>query len=608
MEVIYQFVLGHMRPIELFVFWYPVVMGMLWVIGGIIYYFRIERKDPLPLISTPFVTVVVPAYNESENIRNTVEKLSHLNYPEYEILIINDGSKDETSKIVSELSETNPLVRFVDLRENCGKANALYLAFLAAKGEFLVCVDGDSYLDPDCLRYMIPHFTNPHNGERVGAVTGNPRVRNRSSLLSKIQICEYASIISLIKRTQRIWGKVMTVSGVVVAYRKKALLDCGLWDRDMITEDIGVTWKLERKFWDIRYEPRAICWMLVPETLKGLFRQRKRWAQGGQEVMFRHANIFKSWRRRRLIPIFLEQVCSLTWVLAWLLLTVTEIFKLCYHADSYIPYLWKSQFLSMICMVQFAAALCMEHKYDTKIFKNAISVAWYPLFYWMLTGLVSLFALPASLKKKKALAVWTSPDRGIKAEQTSEEPVVKESAEQRTIPDAATVRASEQTAASVTQTEESGKEENIISGKQKWWKKIIEGLITVFAWCYILVYVGYLGYGLFCKCAGIAPKSFFIYNSGVLSETVHLLLITGIIILVETVLLVTWKTYNKLRFGKKNRRTFKPDVTTLDTAFAFQMKEETIRYFQSAKRLVLEKNPIPKDFHLQTSKEQKKSA
>ena len=619
METVFQFVLRHMHPIELFVFWYPVIMGMLWVIGGLIYYFRIERKDPLPLTSTPFVSVVVPAFNESENIENTVRELSKLNYPNYEILIVNDGSSDDTSEIVTRLSETNPLVRFVDLRENCGKANALYLAFLAAKGEYLVCVDGDSYLDPDCLRYMIPHFTNPNNGERVGAVTGNPRVRNRSSLLSKIQICEYASIISLIKRTQRIWGKVMTVSGVVVAYRKQALLDCGLWDRDLITEDIGVTWKLERKFWDVRYEPRAICWMLVPETIKGLFRQRKRWAQGGQEVMFRHASIFKSWRRRRMIPIFLEQVCSLTWVLAWLLLTLTEIIKLCYNAGSYVPYLWKSQFLSMVCMLQFGVALCLEHKYDTKIFKNAVSVAWYPLFYWILTGLVSLFALPLSLKKKKKLAVWTSPDRGIgTGEKKDGEVCANETAGKQkgtAIPTAASVKEENKCgkrytteAKESTDSIEAKKEENVISGKQKWWKRILEAVITVFAWCCILVYAGYLIYGLVCRLRGTAPGSFFIYNSGVLSESAHLAFITLIIILIETAVLLIWKEYNRLRFGRKNRRTFKPDVTVKDIADAFSMESETVLGYRNEKRLVLESNPIPKDFKLNMQRNQKKNA
>jgi len=184
--LIAQFVTNHLKIIELIVFWYPITMGLLWVIGSVIYYFRIERKDPLPLYDTPMVSVLVPAYNEGENIENTIAKLNQIDYPNYEIIIINDGSSDESPEIEKEIARKYERVRMINLLENSGKANALYLGLIASKGEYLVCVDGDSYLDKDCIRHLVAHFLLPGNGERVGAVTGNPRVRNRSSLLSKL--------------------------------------------------------------------------------------------------------------------------------------------------------------------------------------------------------------------------------------------------------------------------------------------------------------------------------------------------------------------------------------------------------------------------------------
>ncbi|MGN0495837.1 MAG: poly-beta-1,6-N-acetyl-D-glucosamine synthase [Lachnospiraceae bacterium] len=559
MEYIFQFVLNHFHILELIVFWYPVIMGMLWVVGGLIYYYRIERKEPLPLPATPLVSVLVPAYNESANLIEVVKKLNETSYPNYEILIINDGSRDDTECYGKLLAEKYDTVRFVDLQENCGKANALYLGFLAAKGEYLVCVDGDSYLDKDCIRYLMSHFLNPNNGERVGAVTGNPRVRNRNSLFSKIQLCEYASIISLIKRTQRIWGKVMTVSGVVVAYRKQALLDCGLWDRDMITEDIGVTWKLERNFWDVRYEPNALCWMLAPESLKGLLKQRIRWAQGGQEVMFRHAGIFKSWRRRRMYPVYVEQVLSLLWVVSWLLLTIAEIFKLYYHAGSYVPYLWKSQFLAVICMVQFVVALWLESRYDKGIFKYMISAAWYPVVYWVVNGIVALIALPKTIfRRKKKLATWKSPDRGIG------------------------------TAMNIGG--------NIIDGNQVWWKKVLEALFTCFAWAFILVYVAYVIYGVLCQAMGYTPVSVWIYNADVLQESKHLLYVTFVIVLIEIVVMIFWKEYNRRKYGSLNRRTFKPDASIEQIAEFFDMKKADIRKMQNDKISILPHNIIRDDF------------
>ena len=134
MESIFQFVLNHFRIIELIVFWYPVIMGMLWIVGGIIYYFRLERKEPLPLPSTPMVSVLVPAFNESANLLEVVKRLNEMNYPNYEILIINDGSSDDTALYAKALAEKYDRVRCIDLQENCGKANALYLGFMASQG------------------------------------------------------------------------------------------------------------------------------------------------------------------------------------------------------------------------------------------------------------------------------------------------------------------------------------------------------------------------------------------------------------------------------------------------------------------------------------------
>src|SRR5690606_1756376 len=109
---------------------------------------------------------------------------------------------------------------------------------------------------------------------RVGAVTGNPRIRTRSTLLGRIQVGEFSSIIGLIKRAQRTYGKVFTVSGVMACFRRSALHDVGYWDPHALTEDIDVSWRLEIRHWDVRFEPNALCWILMPETLQGLWRQR----------------------------------------------------------------------------------------------------------------------------------------------------------------------------------------------------------------------------------------------------------------------------------------------------------------------------------------------
>src|SRR5690606_14590126 len=149
---------------------------------------------------------------------------------------------------------------------------------LAARSEYLVCIDGDALLAEDAVAYLVaPLIENP----RVGAVTGNPRIRTRSTLIGRIQVGEFSSIIGLIKRTQRVYGRVFTVSGVVAAFRRSALDRVEYWSPDMITEDIDISWKLQLDHWSIFYEPRALCWILMPETLRGLWKQRLRWSRGG---------------------------------------------------------------------------------------------------------------------------------------------------------------------------------------------------------------------------------------------------------------------------------------------------------------------------------------
>ncbi|MDO7785972.1 poly-beta-1,6-N-acetyl-D-glucosamine synthase [Desulforamulus aquiferis] len=398
-----------------YVFWYPLVMSTMWIIGGLLYYMRRERQASPPLIETPLVSILIPCYNEEATIEETIKHLDNLNYPSYEVIVINDGSKDGTVNVLKKIEEEYQWLRIINLHQNSGKANALYLGLIASKGEIIVGIDADALLDVDALSYMVPHFTTPRFGERVGAVTGNPRVRNRSSLLSKVQLCEFSSIIGLIKRSQRILGKVMTVSGVIVAFRKSALLDCELWDRDVITEDIGVTWKLQKRFWDVRFEPRAICWMLVPETLIGFWKQRVRWAQGGIEVLLRHGNIFLDWRQKRLIPIYLEQLASICWSISWIVVTITFILKMITTKTFIYPVFWSGSYLALLCLVQFVIAMIIDRAYDKGLLKYYVWAIWYPIFYWYINALVVIRAIPKALasNRRRQFAVWDSPDRGI---------------------------------------------------------------------------------------------------------------------------------------------------------------------------------------------------
>ena len=592
-----------------FVYWYPAIMAMMWVLGSLIFYFSNERKGALPIDDLPFVSILMPAHNEGDILYNVVEEMTKLNYPNYEIILINDGSSDNTAEVLKNIVKAYDIVRVIDLHPNCGKANALYLGTIAAKGEILVGVDSDSYLDKNALRYLVSHFTNKHNGERVGAVTGNPRVRNRGTLLSKLQLCEYASIISLIKRTQRVLGKVMTVSGVCVAYRKRALMECGFWDRDMMTEDIAVTWKLEKNFWDVRYEPRALCWMLVPETVKGLWKQRKRWAEGGLEVIFRHYDIWGSWKRRRMTPIYLEQVCSFFWSVCWLILTIILIIMEFNSQHVFTEYLWKSQFLSFVCLLQFGVAMWLEQHYDKNILKSTWSVIWYPLIYWYVNVFITLAALLKAILPKKKLATWKSPDRGItQMNKEEEEFVIKDNKPEITYDDIKVSRLIQSIDVDGTKDLSSPLIDGTIENpavdphstkhietdtKQKKWKRVLEVILTVIAWVYMIVYWAFMIYGIICDKLGKPIKEWWIYTADTIHQTEHHFYILFIAILIEILVLILWKEYNKHRFGKKDRRKFKPLVTEEELDEYFKLDEALAYSLHNDKYIELLENPIP---------------
>ena len=594
-----------------FVYWYPALMAMMWVLGSIIFYHSNERKGALPLKEYPFVSILMPAHNEGDILYNVIAEMTKLNYPNYEIIMINDGSSDNTAAVLKNIANAYDIVRVIDLHPNCGKANALYLGTIAAKGEILVGVDADSYLDKNALRYLVSHFVNEHNGERVGAVTGNPRVRNRGTLLGKLQLCEYASIISLIKRTQRVLGKVMTVSGVCVAYRKRALLECGFWDRDMVTEDIAVTWKLEKNFWDVRYEPRALCWMLVPETIKGLWRQRKRWASGGLEVIFRHHDIWKSWKQRRIAPIYIEQVCSFFWSVCWLVLTILLVIAEIQGNHIFTEYLWKSQFLSFVCLLQFTVAIWLEQHYDKNIKKSVWSVIWYPLIYWYVNVFITLAALLKAVLPKKKLATWKSPDRGLtQLNKTEADTLVIEKEEIKVT--YADVKVSRLIQAYAKNADNDDGSSSLVNGTvenpindynstkhiedktdQKLWKKIIGIVLTVVVWTYMLVYWLFMIYGIICDKTGRDVKEFWIYTRSTIQQTEHYFVVLFVATLIELLILILWKEYNYHRFGKLRRRKFKPNVTPEELDEYFGLEPNFAYQMHNDKYIEIFENPIP---------------
>lgn len=405
-----------------FCFFYPLFMSYVWMVGALFYYLHYEIKDPDPSVPPalpryPKISFVVPCYNEGDNAREVIGHLMKSNYPDFDVIAINDGSKDNTGAILDELCIKYPLLRIVHQAQNQGKAAGLNAAAIVSDSEFMICIDGDAILHPNAARWMLRHFLN---SPRVGAVTGNPRIRTRSTILGKIQVGEFSAIIGQIKRAQRTYGKVFTVSGVVAGFRKAALHEIGYWSTDMLTEDIDVSWKMQCNKWDVRFEPAATCWILMPETLRGLWKQRVRWSMGGTQAILKYAKVWATWTSRRMWPLYVEYFLSLIW--AYLMVFMVFCFAIGQvvplpaglQVQSLLPN-WCGVLLGTTSLLQIALGSFFDRKYDKDLHLNYFYTIWYPLAYWILGWLTSVWAVPKTLLRKSGQkATWVSPDRGVK--------------------------------------------------------------------------------------------------------------------------------------------------------------------------------------------------
>jgi biofilm PGA synthesis N-glycosyltransferase PgaC len=343
----------------------------------------------------PLVTVLVPAYCEGAVIARTLEGLLQIDYPFKEIVVVDDGSTDDTVDRVMPYVQSGR-VRLVQKRVNEGKAMALNDALRVINGEIVLIMDADAYPDPRILRWMVPHFASP----RVAGVTGNPRVANRHTFLAKLQLVEFASIVSLLRRAQRIWGRILTMSGVVGAFRTSAVIDVGMYSPEMATEDIDLTWKLQRRFYDVRFEPRALVWMQVPATLGGLWGQRIRWAKGLVQVLRRNRDIFRHWRDRRHWPVMIEAGLSISW--AYCVIVLTGFWCLSYAVGyppvgvSPIPNWW-GMLIGTTCLTQLLVGVLLDSRYDRDVPRYYYVAVFYPIVYWVLMAVVTSVATPMGM-------------------------------------------------------------------------------------------------------------------------------------------------------------------------------------------------------------------
>ena len=243
-----------------------------------------ERDD----VELPPVSIIVPAYNEGAVIGAAIESLLALDYPTYEIVVVDDGSRDDTLAQATKWEGHGGAPVRVFSGPNGGKATALNLGIQNARYPFLFCMDSDSTVEAECLRRAVAHMED----DTVGAVAGNVKVKNRNSLLTRLQALEYIEGLNMPRRAQGFVAAVNIVPGPVGLFRREALEDVGFYDTDTFAEDADLTLKLIAAGWKIAYEDQAIAWTQAPDRWLDLIQQRYRWTRGILQALRKRKGLF----------------------------------------------------------------------------------------------------------------------------------------------------------------------------------------------------------------------------------------------------------------------------------------------------------------------------
>ena len=254
----------------------------------------VQDLTPRSDLALPMVTLVVPAYNEGPVIQPAIRSLLALDYPNYEIIVVDDGSTDDTYEKAIEVARESRDIRVrVVTKRNGGKAEALNTGMSVAQGEFILNMDGDTKLSPNTLRACVRHFDNPS----IGAVAGNVKVLNRENMLTNIQALEYIEGLAMARKAQSFMRVVNIIPGPLGMFRKSVLKQVGGYDPDTFAEDCDLTLKILMRGWHIAYEPSAVALVETPSRLLDLLKQRYRWTRGILQATKKHSHAL--WQPRK---------------------------------------------------------------------------------------------------------------------------------------------------------------------------------------------------------------------------------------------------------------------------------------------------------------------
>jgi len=232
------------------------------------------------------ISFLVPAHNEQDSIEEAVRAIFNSKYPIEEVIVINDGSKDNTAGIVKKLQKNYSKLKLLN-KKNSGKADSLNKGIAIAKGELIAVVDADSYPEPEAVERMVGFFDD----KEVGAVTSCVFLKNRDTFFERLQEIEYI-ILAWTRKLLDFVDSVYVTNGPLSIYRKSVLKEAGGFDVNSITEDIELTWHILSLGYKTRMSLASRVYTTVPSKFKRWWRQRVRWGQGGLETIAKYRKDF----------------------------------------------------------------------------------------------------------------------------------------------------------------------------------------------------------------------------------------------------------------------------------------------------------------------------
>ncbi|MBS1571943.1 MAG: glycosyltransferase [Bacteroidetes bacterium] len=233
------------------------------------------------------VSIIVPAYNEEVNSIRTIQSLLQQDYPYFDIIFVDDGSKDNTISVVKKAFENNPQVQLFS-KPNGGKASALNFGIEKSTAEIVVCIDADTQLKNNAVSQLIESFYLQNKFEEIGAVAGNVKVGNEVNMITKWQSIEYITSQNFDRRAFNLLNCITVVPGAIGAFKRKAILEVGGFTTDTLAEDCDLTMRLHKAGYIIENCNNAISYTEAPETLKQFLKQRLRWSFGVLQCFWKH--------------------------------------------------------------------------------------------------------------------------------------------------------------------------------------------------------------------------------------------------------------------------------------------------------------------------------